>query len=66
MTPSGAFYWDMGLQKILLVMEMAKILHPDAFADLDMNAELREFYSKFYHYELTEEQADKILNRENP
>ncbi|MNM14290.1 putative siderophore-binding lipoprotein YfiY precursor [compost metagenome] len=66
LTPSGAFYWDMGLQKILLVMEMAKILHPDAFADLDMNAELREFYSKFYHYELTEEQADKILNRENP
>ncbi|WP_052410368.1 ABC transporter substrate-binding protein [Paenibacillus durus] len=66
LTPSGVFYWDMGLQKILLVMEMAKILHPDRFGDLDMNAELREFYSKFYHYELTAEEAGKILNRENP
>ncbi len=66
LTPSGVFYWDMGLQKILLVMYMAKTLHPDLFADLDMNAEVREFYEKFYDYPLTEEQAEKILNSENP
>lgn len=66
LTPSGVFYWDMGLQKILLVLEMAKILHPDLFEELDMNAELREFYTKFDQYELTLEEADQILNRENP
>lgn len=66
LTPSGVFYWDMGLQKILLVLDMAKILHPDLFANLDMNAELRDFYTKFYHYDLTREEAEKIINRENP
>ncbi len=66
LTPSGVFYWDMGLQKILLVMDMAKTLHPDKFADLDMNAEVREFYSTFFDHELSEADAAKILNREDP
>ena len=66
LTPSGVFYWDMGLQKILLVMDMAKTLHPDKFADLDMNAEVREFYSEFFDYDLSEEEAARILDREDP
>lgn len=66
LTPSGVFYWDMGLQKILLVMDMAKTLHPDEFSDLDMNAEIREFYSEFFDYDLSESDASKILNREDP
>lgn len=64
--PSGVFYWDMGLQKILLVEYMAKTLYPDLFQDLDMTAELTDFYSRFYHYDLTPEQAAKILAREAP
>ncbi len=66
LSPSGAFYWDMGLQKILLVMHMAKILHPEEFKDLDMEAEVMEFYKKFYAYDLTREEAARILNREAP
>ncbi|MGN0295316.1 MAG: ABC transporter substrate-binding protein [Lachnospiraceae bacterium] len=66
MSPSGVFYWDMGLQKILLVMNMAQILHPDLFEDLDMKAEVMDFYQKFYHYNLTEDEAARILNRESP
>ncbi|MFT3952543.1 MAG: ABC transporter substrate-binding protein [Oscillospiraceae bacterium] len=66
LTPSGVFYWDMGLQKILLVLYMAKTLHPDLFASLDLNAEVRNFYQTFYHYNLTQEQAQKILDCENP
>ena len=64
--PSGVFYWDMGLQKVLLVMHMAKILHPEEFADLDMVKEVQEFYETFYDYPLTAEQAQKILMREAP
>ena len=64
--PSGVFYWDMGLQKILLVMHMAKILHPEAFADLDMVQEVQNFYQTFYDYPLSAEQAQQILNREGP
>lgn len=66
LSPSGVYYWDMGLQKILLLLNMAKILHPDLFADLDMKAELQYFYKTFYQYNLTSDEAGKILNRENP
>lgn len=65
-SPSGVFYWDMGIQKILLVMNMAKTLHPDEFSDLDMEKEVMTFYEKFFGYSLTKEDAAKILNRENP
>lgn len=64
--PSGVFYWDMGLQKILLVMYMAKLLHPEEFAGLDMVQEVQYFYQTFYDYPLSAEQAQQILNREGP
>lgn len=64
LSPSGVFYWDMGLQKILLVMQMAEILHPEEFAELDMEKEVMEFYSKFYAFSLTREEARQILERE--
>lgn len=64
--PTGVFYWDAGLQMVLLVKWMAATLYPDYFPDMDMVAELQEFYSEFYHYDLTEEQAQAILNCENP
>lgn len=66
LSPSGVFYWDMGLQKILLLMQMAKILHPDAFKTLDMMTEIKIFYSEFFHYKLSDAEADKILQHENP
>ncbi len=66
LTPSGVFYWDMGLQKILLAMHMACTLHPDLFADLDMQQELMDFYSEFYGYDLSREEAGQILNRQDP
>lgn len=66
MSPSGVFYWDMGIQKILLIMHMAEILHPETFQDLDMEREVMEFYQEFFQYGLTREEAVKILNRESP
>ena len=66
LVPSGTFYWDMGIQKILLIEYMAKILHPDLFEDLDMNEKIRNFYSTFFSYDLTEEEAEQILQREDP
>jgi iron complex transport system substrate-binding protein len=66
LTPSGVFYWDMGIQKILLIQHMAKILHPELFEDLDMEQEVMSFYQQFFGYELTREEAGQILNRENP
>jgi iron complex transport system substrate-binding protein len=66
LTPSGVFYWDMGLQKILLVEYMAKTIHPELFEDLDMAAETQDFYLTFFGYPLTQEQAGQILARQAP
>ena len=66
LSPSGVFYWDMGLQKILLLMYMAKTIHPDYFAELDMTEEVMEFYQTFFDYPLTREEAEKILQRQDP
>lgn len=66
LTPTGAFYWDMGLQKILLLLNVAKTIHPDLFRDLDMEKEIQTFYKKFYNYPLTKEQAHQIYTRQNP
>lgn len=66
LVPSGTFYWDMGIQKILLIEYMAGILHPDLFADLDMAGEIRDFYSRFFSYDLTAEEAERILERKDP
>ena len=65
-TPSGVFYWDMGIQKILLVEYIAEILYPDYLQELDMEEELMDFYSCFYGYDLTREEAVLILSRQNP
>ncbi len=63
LSPSGVFYWDMGLQKILLLQYVAKTIHPDLFADLDMAAELQRFYGEFFDYQLTAAEAQQILDR---
>jgi len=61
-SPTGVMFWDGGQQQILQLMWLAKLLHPDTFKDLDMNKELKEFYSKFFDYNLTDDEADRILN----
>lgn len=66
LSPSGVFYWDMGLQKILLLMYIAKTIHPAYFADLDLAAEIQVFYQRFFDYPLSLEEAEQILNRQDP
>jgi len=65
-SPTGAFFWDAGQQFILLLEWMAKAFHPDKFESLNMAAELKEYYSKFFNYELSDEQAQQILDHELP
>ena len=64
--PVGAFYWDSGVQKILMLQWMAKQMYPDHFADFDMTAELQNFYKEFFRCDLTREQADMILASQDP
>ena len=65
-TPTGVFFWDSGIQKILYLLYIAKTIHPDLFEDIDLKATLIDFYSQFFFYNLTDAQATRILNHQNP
>lgn len=66
-SPEGVFVWSHGSsESFLLVMWLAKTLHPDKFRDLDVVEEVREYYKKFYHYPLTDKEARRILAHQPP
>ena len=45
-----------------MIKWLAKIQHPDLFADMDMRQEVTEFYKEVYHFDLTEEMLSEILD----
>ena len=61
--PFGPYNW-MGfppsVQRFLGMMWMAKVLYPEA-ADYDLYEEVKEYYSLFYHCDLTEEQYEELV-----
>lgn len=65
--PSGAYLWDRhSAEAALQVLWAAKTLHPAQFADLDVRKETRSFYAKYFHYTLSDEELDSILNSTAP
>ena len=65
LVPQDPFNWidqPPSANTILGAVWMAKTLYPDKFQDLDMESLTKEFYSEFYHYQLTDEQLDSLLN----
>lgn len=65
-SPEGVFYWDGGPEGVLLMEFVAKLLYPDRFADLDMGAEVEDYYARFYDYRLSGEQASSLLQGRSP
>jgi iron complex transport system substrate-binding protein len=66
-TPEGVFYWDGGPEGALLLTEfIAKLVHPDLFIDLDMRAEVREYYMRFYRTHLDDTEIDRLLSGLSP
>lgn len=65
--PVGTWKWDRySAEEALQVLWAAKLIHPDKFDDIDMVKETKEFYKKFYDFDLTDDQAQKILDNDNP
>ncbi len=65
--PEGVFIWGHGSSEgHLFVLWLAKILYPDKFRSFDLIRETREYFSRFYHYPLTEAEARRIINRLPP
>ena len=65
--PKGVFAWDRyGVESALQPQWCAKLLYPELFEDFDIAQELKNFYHTFFYYELSDQQAQMILNYETP
>ena len=64
LSPQSPFKWfdrPVGANMIIGVPWTAKVIYPDKYTDIDMVSVTKEFYSNFYHYDLSDEQAKEIL-----
>lgn len=65
--PKGVFGWDRyGVEELLQVQWAANLLHPDLFADLAIEDKVKDFYSTYLDYQLTDDEVALILAAKNP
>jgi iron complex transport system substrate-binding protein len=65
--PVGTFLWARySCEEALQVLWVAKTLYPDCFADIDLVQELRDFYQKFYSYDISVDEAGRMLDGLDP
>jgi len=65
LAPQSPFNWfetPPGANTIIGIPWAAKVLYPDKFSDLDIKILTKEFYSEFYHYNLTDGEVSDILS----
>lgn len=65
--PNGVSRWGHptnALETPLAILWTAKLLYPDLFADINMQEEVKYFYSTFFEWDLTDEYVEKILSGE--
>ena len=61
--PGGTYYWSVRSgEGALMTPWLMNVLHPDLVPDLDMKAEVQKFYQDFYGYELSDDEAQAILD----
>lgn len=60
--PLSIFDGPPGPAQILGMYWMVHTLYPERTADLDLNAKFKEFYSKFFHYDLTDDEVSYLLD----
>lgn len=62
--PNFPFSWfdrPPSVNRILGLRWLGNLLYPEVF-DYDIKKEVRYFYEQFYHYQLTEEELEKLLS----
>jgi iron complex transport system substrate-binding protein len=60
--PFSIFDGPPGPCQILGMYWMVHTIYPEQTGDLDLNARFKEFYSKFFHYDLTDDEVSYLLN----
>ena len=67
LNPTGGWHWDRyGIEEALQIQWAAKTLHPSLFTGLDMVAQVKDFYTRFLHYPLSDDQARRMIAAQNP
>jgi iron complex transport system substrate-binding protein len=62
LNPQGLYPWDrFGPEEALQIQWAAKTLHPELFTDLDIRAEARGFYQKFFAYNPSDSELNQIF-----
>lgn len=62
--PTNPFSWldgPPGVNQIIGIYWLAKKLYPNRFKELNLKSKAKEFYAKFYHYQLNEQEMNKLL-----
>jgi iron complex transport system substrate-binding protein len=62
--PNQPFGWidrPPGVNRIIGIPWLAKVLYPDKFSDIDLKSLIKEFYSKYLHYDLTDDELNTII-----
>lgn len=65
LTPESPFNWfetPPGANTIIGIPWTAKVLYPDKFSDMDLENLTKEFYSEFYHYNLTDGEVSDMMS----
>jgi iron complex transport system substrate-binding protein len=61
--PLGMYRWYVcNADSPLTLLWMAKQNHPDIFADIDMDEEIRSYYRRFYKLDLSDDDLRRIYN----
>ncbi len=61
--PNSPYNWfdrPPSVNRVIGIIWLANLLYPDV-VQVDMVAETKEFYDKFYHYQLTDQEARELL-----
>ena len=64
LSPQSPFKWfdrPVGANMIIGVPWTAKVIYPDQYKDIDMVGATQEFYSDFYHIDLSDSDAKQLL-----
>lgn len=51
-----------GINRLIGIVWLSNLLYPDVYRQEDLPAVTKEFFQKFYHYEMTDEEALDLLN----
>ena len=65
--PVGTFKWDRySAESALQILWAGQIIHPELFSDVNLAKETQEFYKTFLHYDLSDDDAQRIIAGEGP